>query len=58
MQLDRLVDEALPEQRWQMIRFWHQEIKKDPAECVLEGVNLHEWRPLSPLPLSCGPLKP
>ena len=34
MQRDKQVDQKLREDGWQVIRFWHQEIKKDPAGCV------------------------
>ena len=34
MQRDRLVDKTLREQGWQVVRFWHQEIKNDSAGCA------------------------
>ena len=34
MQRDRQVDKTLREQGWQVMRFWHQEIKKDAAGCA------------------------
>ena len=44
MQRDKLVDQKLREEGWQLIRFWHQEIKKDPAGCaekVFDILKLH-----------------
>jgi DNA mismatch endonuclease, patch repair protein len=40
MQRDKLVDQKLREEGWRVIRFWHQEIKKDPQECAQKVIDL------------------